>query len=174
MTDTAKSRTWARYTALALIATAVPFAAFDLAHAQSIMRTPSINIDTRVPTINPTVAPRVDPNIAGRVNTINNTAISVDRVTPRITPRINPNSTMPNARFSPNLQSACDAANRDASGECTGNPIASRRQRQWRQQQERWQAGEEGQRFRLRCRAKCVRPDQLSQPVRCRDRWRAE
>ena len=125
MTDTAKSRTWARYTALALIATAVPFAAFDLAHAQSIMRTPSINIDTRVPTINPTVAPWVDPNIAGRVNTINNTAISVDRVTPRITPRINPNSTMPNARFSPNLQSACDAANRDASGECTGNPIAS-------------------------------------------------
>src|SRR5215203_3515134 len=123
MTDTAKSRTWARYTALALIATAVPFAVLDLAHAQNMMRMPNVNIDTRVPTVTPNMAPRVDPNIAGRTNTINNTAISVDRVTPRITPRFNPNSTMPNARFSPSLP-ACDAANRDASGECTGNPVA--------------------------------------------------
>ena len=30
------------------------------------MRTPNLNIDSRVPTINPTVAPRINPNIAGR------------------------------------------------------------------------------------------------------------
>ena len=34
--------------------------------AQSIMRTPSLHIDLRVPTINPTVAPRINPSIAGR------------------------------------------------------------------------------------------------------------
>ena len=56
-----------------------------------MMRTPNINVDSRVPTVNPTIAPRVDPNIAGRTNTIINTnVISVDRATPRITPRINP------------------------------------------------------------------------------------
>ena len=36
MTDRSKRRSWARYTALALIATTVPFAVLDLAHAQGM------------------------------------------------------------------------------------------------------------------------------------------
>ena len=50
--------------------------------AQSIMRTPSLHIDSRVPTINPTVAPRINPSIAGRssvtVNTIARTPPTTD------------------------------------------------------------------------------------------------
>jgi len=57
-------------TAVALTAVLLPLAAFagSSVHAQSIMRTPTLHIDSRVPTINPTVAPRVNPNIAGRAN----------------------------------------------------------------------------------------------------------
>jgi subtilisin family serine protease len=127
MSDCAKRRTWARYAAFALIATAVPFAVLDLASAQgmNVMRAPNIDVGSRVP-VNPTIAPRVDPNIAGRTNTnINTNVISVDRATPRITLRINPHSTMPYARTSPNLYPACDAAYRGADGECTGNPVAT-------------------------------------------------
>jgi subtilisin family serine protease len=121
MIDRPKGRAWTRYVAVALIATAMPFAAFDLAHAQNMMRTPNLNIDTRVPTVTPNLAPRVDPNIAARTNTV----ISVDRATPRITARINPNSTMPYARYSPNLYPGCEAAYRNADGECTGNPAVA-------------------------------------------------
>ena len=123
MSDCRKRRTWARSTALALIATAVSFAALDLAAAQgmNVMRTPNIDVGSRIP-VNPTIAPRVDPNIAGRTNTnINTNVISVDRATPRITPRI-PNPNLPYARFSPNLYPSCEAANRGADGECAGNP----------------------------------------------------
>jgi subtilisin family serine protease len=98
------------------------------ASAQAIMR-PNLNIAPRTPTINPTITPRIDPNIAGRASTIT----SVDRVTSRVTPtttaitrlRVNPNSTIPYARFSPNLYPACDAAYRDGDGECQGTPVAS-------------------------------------------------
>ncbi len=127
MIDCRKRRSWTRYAALALIATAVPFAALDIASAQgmNVMRPPNIDVGSRVP-VNPTIAPRVDPNIAGRVNTVTPTTnvISVDRVTPRITPRINPNATMPYARYSPNLYPVCDAASRDA-GECAGDAATS-------------------------------------------------
>ena len=56
-------RTRTRRTALALSAVALPFAALGgpAAHAQSIMRSPNLNIDSRVPTINPTVTPRINP-----------------------------------------------------------------------------------------------------------------
>jgi hypothetical protein len=48
------------------------FAGLDvsLVSAQSIMRTPNLNIGSRIPTINPTVTPRVNPNIAGRATNI--------------------------------------------------------------------------------------------------------
>ena len=44
---------------MALVVAALPFAYFDVpaARAQSIMRTPNLNIDMRIPTINPNVAP---------------------------------------------------------------------------------------------------------------------
>jgi subtilase family protein len=123
ISDRIKRRMKAGCAAIVLIAAAAPLAWLDMpqASAQAIMR-PNLNIQPRIPTINPTIAPRVDPNIAGRVNTVT----SVDRVGPRITAmRINPNSTMPYARFSPNLYPACDAAYRDGDGECQGMPVAT-------------------------------------------------
>lgn len=112
------------HVAMALVVAALPFAYFDVptARAQSIMRTPNLNIDTRIPTINPNIAPRIDPNIAGRANVVT----SVDRVPPRVNiQRVNPNSTMPYARYSPNLSAACESAYRDGSGECSGKPADS-------------------------------------------------
>src|SRR3954463_4766508 len=56
----------------ALWALALPLAirGGSVAHAQSIMRTPSLHIDSRVPTLNPTVAPRVNPALGTRVNPV--------------------------------------------------------------------------------------------------------
>jgi hypothetical protein len=112
-----------RHVATALVIAALPFAYLDTpaAFAQGIMRT-NLNIDTRIPTINPNVAPRIDPNIAGRTNVVT----GVDRTpsTMRIQ-RTNPNSTMPHARYSPNLHPVCDYAYRDRDGECTGKLVSS-------------------------------------------------
>ena len=124
--DRVKRRMKAGCAAIMLIA-AAPLVWLDMpqASAQAIMHTPNLNIAPRTPTINPTVAPRVDTNIAARPNMVT----SVDRVTPHITPtmrvRVNPNATMPYARYSPNLYPVCEAADRDAGGECQGKPVAS-------------------------------------------------
>ena len=86
---------------LALIAAILPLVSLSPAgHAQSIMRTPSINIPTRIPTINPTVVPRIDPNVAGRAVT------SVGGSTQRICP-------------------ACGYAYRDGSGDCSDQAVTS-------------------------------------------------
>src|ERR1043166_7083552 len=128
--DRIKRRMKAGCAAIALIAAAAPLLWLDMscAHAQMMVR-PNLDIAPRTPNINPNFAPRIDPNIAGRASTIT----SVDRVTPHVTPtttsiprlRLNPNSTMPHARFSPNLYPVCDAAHRDVDGECQGTPVAS-------------------------------------------------
>jgi Subtilase family len=88
--------------AMALIAAILPFASFagSPAYAQSIMRSPSINIQSRIPSINPTVAPRIDPNLAGRAVT------SVGGNTSRI-------------------RSGCSYAYRDSSGDCSDQPVAA-------------------------------------------------
>ena len=120
-----------RHVAVALVIAALPFAYLDpsSAFAQNFMRTPNININTRIPTINPNVAPRVDPNVAGRANVVT----SVDRTPPRVmfgpstTPRptrINPNSTMPYVHYSPNLYPTCESAYRDSDGECSSKPAS--------------------------------------------------
>ncbi len=130
--DRIKRRMKAGCAAIALMALAAPLAFIDMpqASAQAMMRvTPNLNVQPRIPTVNPTIAPRVDPNIAARANTVT----SVDRVTSHVIPttttlrigRLNPNSTMPYARFSPNLYPVCDAAHRDGDGECKGTPAAS-------------------------------------------------
>jgi hypothetical protein len=122
--DRVNRRMKSGHVAMALVVAALPFAYLDVptARAQSIMRTPNLNIDTRIPTINPNIAPRIDPNIAGRANVVT----SVDRVPPRVNiQRVNPNSTMPYARYSPNLSAACESAYRDSSGECSGKPADS-------------------------------------------------
>jgi hypothetical protein len=97
--------------------------------AQSIMRTPNLNVGTRVPTINPTVAPRINPTIAARPT------ISVDRVartpptridtTLRVHPGAGVQSTLPHARLSPNLYPGCQAAMRGPGGECFDRPVTS-------------------------------------------------
>jgi hypothetical protein len=65
--DRANWRSKTRRAALALTVAALPFAGLDGAavHAQSIMRSPNLNIGSRIPSINSTVMPRIDPNIAG-------------------------------------------------------------------------------------------------------------
>lgn len=105
-----KGRMRAGCAAIVLVAASLAWLDMSQASAQAIMRAPNLNIQPRIPTINPTVVtPRVDANIATRPNMA----------------RVNPNSTMPHARYSPNLSPACEAANRDASGECQGKPAAS-------------------------------------------------
>jgi hypothetical protein len=122
-----------RRAAVALAAAALPFAYFaaPAVHAQSIMRSPSLNIESRIPTINPTVAPRINPNIAGRGSAA---VTGIDRTTPRINvttstarsvPRIGATSTLPYARYSPNLYPACNYAYRDSDGECRDQPVTS-------------------------------------------------
>src|SRR5260370_38566198 len=64
--DRGNGRSKARRAALALTVAALPFACLDGAsvYAQSIMRSPNLNIGSRIPSINSTVMPRIDPNIA--------------------------------------------------------------------------------------------------------------
>lgn len=87
----------------------------EVAHAQAIMRTPTINIPSRTPTISPNVAAR---------------AMSVDRgprvvPAPHISARLAPTTVLPYAHYSPNLYPSCSAPYRDADGECLGQPNAS-------------------------------------------------
>jgi hypothetical protein len=127
--DPANWPTKTRRAVLALGVAALPFAYLDGAavHAQSIMRSPNLNIGARIPSINPTVAPRINPDIAGRVVT------GADRTLPRVnitsvtrsTPRIGVTSTLPYARYSPNLYPACNYAYRDSDGECRDQPVTS-------------------------------------------------
>src|SRR5258705_4628005 len=84
-------------TALALTVAALAFAYLggSAVQAQSAMRSPNLNIQSRIPTINPTVVPRIDPGIAAR--------------------------TMPNLRTYP----ACGYAYRNSDGECSSKPVLS-------------------------------------------------
>ncbi|MCK1340753.1 S8 family serine peptidase [Bradyrhizobium sp. 38] len=94
----------------------------EVAQAQAIMRTPTISVPSRMPTISPSIAARVDPGVAAR-------AVVVGRgpgpiVTSRISARMVPTPVLPYARYSPNLYPACTAPYRDASGECLAQPSA--------------------------------------------------
>ena len=106
--------------ALVLTAIALPFAYPDIpaVHAQSVMRSPNLNIQSRIPTLNPTVT-RINPNHPGMAVT------GIDRRPPGVTPRIGVTSRLPNARYSPNLSPACGYAYRDGSGECRKRPVLS-------------------------------------------------
>jgi Subtilase family len=87
----------ARFAALALAVAALPTAYFVgfAAQAQSIMRSPNLNIGARVP--------------------------SMTTVTPRINPNIGIDTTGPNLRTRP----ACAYAYRDSDGGCSGQPGSS-------------------------------------------------
>ncbi|SDS59948.1 S8 family serine peptidase [Bradyrhizobium canariense] len=97
----------------------------SMVHAQSIMRSPNLNIGPRLPRINSNIAPRVNPNIAGRVVT------NVGRGTPgagarissmRSVPRIGVRSTLPYLHYSPNLYPVCDDVGGDAA--CWDQPVS--------------------------------------------------
>jgi subtilisin family serine protease len=117
--DRANWRIGMRRAALVLTAATLSFAypGIPAVHAQNVMRSPNINIQSRMPTINPTVTTRINPNIAGGPTVIGRTPPGGN------TPRIGP--TLPNARFSPNLSPACSYAHRDSSGECQEKPVSS-------------------------------------------------
>jgi hypothetical protein len=96
-------------------------------HAQSIMRTPSLHIDSRISSINPTVAPRINPNIAGRAG-----VGGVGRTPPRVSgissaahaiSRVAVGSSLPYVRYSHNLYPGCEYAYRGSDGECYDRPI---------------------------------------------------
>src|SRR5712671_4999794 len=95
--DRVNWRVKTRRAALALTVAALPFAypGGSAVQAQSVMRAPNLNIQSRIPTINPTVVPRIDPGIAAR--------------------------TTPNLRTYP----ACGYAYRNSDGECSGKPVLS-------------------------------------------------
>src|SRR6266481_183697 len=100
--DHANWRVKTRRAALALTVAALPFAYLGgpPIQAKSIMRSPNLNIQSRIPTINPSV-PRIDPNIAGRAVT------GIART--------------PNLRTHP----ACSYAYRNSDGECSNKPVLS-------------------------------------------------
>lgn len=91
----------------------------ERAEAQSIMRTPTINVPSRIPTISPNVAARVTPGVTART-------VNVDRARTVTTARVPSARTgapvLPYARYSPNLYPTCAAAFRDADGECLAQP----------------------------------------------------
>jgi len=99
--DRANWRVKTQRAALALTVAALPFAYGSTVQAQSAMRSPNLNIQSRIPTINPTVVPRIDPNIAGRAVT------AIART--------------PNLRTYP----ACSYAYRNSDGECSNKPVLS-------------------------------------------------
>ena len=121
-----------RRAALILSAALLPLMAFaaSAVHAQSIMRTPNLNVGARTPTINPTVTPRINPTIAARpvvrADTVARTPPSrIMSSTLRVRPGAGVPSTLPYARFSPNLYPACENAFRGPDGECFDRPVMS-------------------------------------------------
>nr|WP_236843453.1 S8 family serine peptidase [Bradyrhizobium icense] len=96
------------------------------------MRTPNLNVGARVPTINPTVTPRINPTVAARpavrADTVARTPpsrIGTMSSTLRVRPGAGVPSTLPHARFSPNLYPACQSAFRGPDGECFDRPVMS-------------------------------------------------
>jgi len=106
--DRANWRMKIQRAALALAVAALPLAYLDSpsVRAQAFMRSPSISIGSRIPTITPTVTPtvtpRINPNIAGG-------SIAVDRMSPNL-----------------RTNQACSYAYRDSDGGCSGQPVASK------------------------------------------------
>ncbi|WP_038975935.1 S8 family serine peptidase [Bradyrhizobium japonicum] len=97
----------------------------EVAQAQAIMRTPTISVPTRTPTISPSIAARVSPGVGARAVGVTPGPRSIPAI-PRTTTtaRMRPTPVLPYARYSPNLYPACTAPYRDADGECLAQPGA--------------------------------------------------
>lgn len=120
----------------ALVAALPLLLAGGAGHAQSMMRSPTINIGSRVPGIAPNAAARVNPNIAGRASvgvaaSPGRVGVTSVAVTPAVTGRVPvvvPRIAQPSiggVRYSPNTYPGCAAANRDAGGVCRDGPLAA-------------------------------------------------
>jgi subtilisin family serine protease len=97
-------------------------------HAQSIMRSPNLNIGPRISRINPNIGARVNPTAVGRAAATNigrsGPTISTSNVGPRVSttrvstirsvPHIGVRSTLPYLHTSPNLYPLCDDLGGDA------------------------------------------------------------
>jgi subtilisin family serine protease len=92
-------------------------------HAQSIMRSPNLNIGPRISRINPNIAGRVNPTAVGRAAATNvgrsGPTISTSNVGPRVStirsvPHIGVRSNLPYLHTSPNLYPLCDDLGGDA------------------------------------------------------------
>src|SRR5579862_5916577 len=83
--DRANWRKKMRCAVVALTTAAVSFVCLGgrMVHAQSIMRSPNLNIGPRVPSIHPNLGPRIAPNVAGR----GDFSGRGDRTTPRLVGR---------------------------------------------------------------------------------------
>lgn len=123
---------WRRMTRRgALLLAVVPLAFAPAVNAQSFMRTPSLHIDGRIPTINPTTAPRVNPNMGNRNNGVGVNSVTIGRTPPpnggaaavRADRPIGIGSSTPYLRYSPNLYPVCEYANRGPDGECFDRPF---------------------------------------------------
>lgn len=90
----------------------------EVAQAQAIMRTPTISVPSRTPTISPSIAARVSPTVSARVVSVDRGPRTIAAIPHTTTSRIRPITVLPYARYSPNLYPACTAPYRDASGEC--------------------------------------------------------
>ena len=94
-------------------------------HAQSIMRSPNLNIGPRISRINPNIGARVNPTAVGRAAATNigrsGPTISTSHVGPRIStirsvPHIGVRSTLPYLHTSPNFYPLCDLGGDAACG----------------------------------------------------------
>ena len=96
---------------------------FGVAHAQAIMRTPTLSIPSRTPTISSSVAARVSPTVGARVTGLDRGPGI--RAAPRLSARLVTRPVLPYMRYSPNLYPACAAPYRDADGECLAQANAA-------------------------------------------------
>lgn len=90
----------------------------EVAQAQAIMRTPTISVPSRTPTISPSIAARVGPGVGARVVAIDRGPRGIARISARMAPT----PVLPYARYSPTLYPACSAPYRDGDGECLAQP----------------------------------------------------
>ena len=96
----------------------------EVAQAQAIMRTPTISVPTRTPTISPSIASRVGPTVSARAVSVDRGPRTIATIPHTTTSRLRPTTVLPHARYSPNLHPACTAPYRDADGECLAQPNA--------------------------------------------------
>lgn len=96
----------------------------EVAQAQAIMRTPTISVPSRTPTISPSIAARVSPGVAARPVGVAPGPRAIPAIPRTTTARMGPTPVLPYARYSPNLYPACTAPYRDAGGECLAQPNA--------------------------------------------------